>query len=169
MTKSQASEIRVSARVLLVDAQNRLLLFQTKTAPDAPEADTLWITVGGGVEPGEDLVVAAARELREETGLDVAPATLGGVVATTGGPADLGWLSGVFRDDFFFLRIDAHEVDISGFEDLEASTYVGHRWWTLDELAETDERIVPYGLAELMRDLTAGRIPAEPVRLPWHH
>jgi 8-oxo-dGTP pyrophosphatase MutT (NUDIX family) len=169
VTESQPSEIRGSARVLLVDAQDRLLLFQTKPGPDSTGSDSLWITVGGGVEPGEPLPHAAARELHEETGLTIAPEHLGNVIATTGGKANIAWLSGEFRDDFFFLRIDAHEVDTSGFEALEASTYLSHRWWTIDELADTDQRIVPYGLAALMRDLIGGRIPAEPVRLPWHH
>lgn len=161
--------IRVSARVLLVDAQDRLLLFKTKAGPDSAEDDTLWLTVGGGVRPGEPLAHAAARELHEETGLRADPATLGGVVATTGGPANLPGLTGEFRDDFFFLRVDSHTVDISGFEHLEASTFLEYRWWPVDELAATTEYVVPNGLAGLLRDLIAGRIPAETIELPWHH
>ncbi|NUR29877.1 MAG: hypothetical protein HOV83_29180 [Catenulispora sp.] len=90
-------------------------------------------------------------------------------VPDAAGKADAPGLTGEFRDDFFFLRIDTHEVDITGFEALEASTYLAHHWWTLAELTTTDQRIVSYGLAALMRDLVAGRIPADPVLLPWHH
>ena len=169
MTETKPSAIRVSARVLLADAQDRLLLFRVKAGPDSPADDTLWVSVGGGVGPAESLPVAAARELREETGLVVDPAALGGVVASTGGPASRPWLTGEFRDNFFFLRVDSHEVDTTGFEDLEASTVLGHRWWSVDELAATTERVVPHGLADLMRDLLAGRIPTEPVALPWRH
>ncbi|NUP52417.1 MAG: NUDIX domain-containing protein [Catenulispora sp.] len=167
MTEKQASAIRVSARVLLVDADDRLLLFHTKPTPGSARSDAFWLSVGGGVDPGEDLATAAARELREETGLAVDPEALGGVVATTGGSAQFAAQPGRSRDEFFFLRVEAHEVDISGFEDLEASTFLRYRWWPLDELAATAERVVPDGLAALVRDLVAGRIPAEPVALAW--
>jgi 8-oxo-dGTP diphosphatase len=43
-----------------------------------------WNGVGGHVEPGESIRDAAARELREETGLDVPDLCLRGVVHETG-------------------------------------------------------------------------------------
>ena len=151
--------VRRSARVLLLDASDRLLLVQSGGA---------WLVPGGGVEEGEELADAAARELREETGLAVAPADLHPVAYTTG-HADLGWASGLFCDDFFLHRVAGHEVDPAGLNEFERQHYGGHHWWTQAELAATRETIYPTGLAALVADLIAGRVPATPIALPWHH
>ena len=154
-----AEFVRRSARVLLLDAADRLLLVQSGHA---------WFAPGGGVEEGEKLADAAARELREETGLTAVPADLYPVAYTTG-RADLGWASGLFRDDFFFHRVTSHQVDPTGLNEFERQHYRGHRWWTHAELATAGETIYPAGLAALVADLIAGRLPASPIALPWHH
>jgi 8-oxo-dGTP diphosphatase len=58
------------------DDQGRLLLIRRANDPGAG----LWSLPGGRVEPGESDIEAVARELREETGLDVIPGTLIGTV-----------------------------------------------------------------------------------------
>jgi 8-oxo-dGTP pyrophosphatase MutT (NUDIX family) len=150
---------RRSARVLVLDASDRLLLVQSGDA---------WLLPGGGVEEGEGLAEAAARELREETGLTVTPADLYPVAYTTG-HADLGWASGLFRDDFFLHRVTSHEVDPAGLTEFERRHYRGHHWWTQAELAATGETIYPVNLAALAAGLIAGPLPATPIALPWQH
>jgi hypothetical protein len=54
-------------------------------------------------------------------------------------------------------------------EDLEAGQHAGHRWWSVDELRATTEIVYPLGLADLLAELLAGRIPDPAVELPWHH
>ncbi len=46
-------------------------------------SDRFWLTIGGGAERGETLAEAAAREMREEAGIDVDPAELGEPIGTT--------------------------------------------------------------------------------------
>ena len=150
---------RRSARVLLLDASDRLLLVQSGHA---------WFAPGGGVEEGEELADAAARELREEIGLTVASGELHPVAYTTG-RADLGWASGLFRDDFFLHRVTSHQVDPAGLNEFERRHYRGHRWWSQAELAATRETIYPGNLAALVAGLIAGRLPASPIALPWPH
>ena len=153
--------------MLLIDAADRLLLVRSALRPGDPGSGYAWFTPGGGVEPGEALAVAAARELREETGLDASPGDLRPVACTVAS-GDFGWVSGRIRDDFFVLRVDSHEVDDTGLTDFERRHYAGHRWWTPAELAAPAEVIVPRGLPGLAARLTAGWRPPAPVELPWH-
>ena len=57
--------MRLGARVLVIDAADRVLLFTSED--DAGRS--FWYRPGGGSDPGEPAEATAQRELREETGL----------------------------------------------------------------------------------------------------
>ena len=59
-------KIPISALVLVHTPDLRVLLIERADAPD------YWQSVTGSQEPGEVLATTAARELREETGIDAA-------------------------------------------------------------------------------------------------
>ncbi|NYH90489.1 NUDIX domain-containing protein [Actinopolymorpha rutila] len=74
------SRIRSAVRLLVVDPLDRLLLFHAN--PGREPAAGFWFCPGGGVQAGESPLRAAARELREETGLEVDPEHMRGPVWT---------------------------------------------------------------------------------------
>lgn len=65
---------------VITDAAGRLLLIQRGHEP----GKGLWSVPGGRVEPGESDEQAVIREVREETGLSVAPGRLVGTVRRPG-------------------------------------------------------------------------------------
>jgi 8-oxo-dGTP pyrophosphatase MutT (NUDIX family) len=138
---------RRTARVLLVDDADRLLLF-SDSDPGLPGSHW-WITPGGGVEPGESDREAAVRELREETGLVAGTGDLVGPLARR--RVLHGYTDVVVEQDEVFLGlvVPAFEVDVSGHTEEERLTMTRHRWWTREELRTTAETVWPARLLSL--------------------
>jgi len=154
---TQPAQDRIAARVLLIDAAGRLLLFRG-CDPATPQI-RYWFTVGGGLEEGEGHAEAAARELFEETGLRLSADQMHGPVSqdVTEFPYD-----GVIyrqRQEFFAVVVESWEVDESGFEEAELRDIDGHRWWTRDELVAEAEVYYPENLVELLDQVTALGLP----------
>jgi 8-oxo-dGTP pyrophosphatase MutT (NUDIX family) len=141
---------RNAARVLLVDAAGRLLLLRWVHA-SAPERGSWWITPGGGLDEGEAYPEGAARELFEETGLRLTASELTGPVFERDTDTEIDGMRYHQHEVFFLGRVAAHEVDTTGFTQLEVASITDYRWWTLSELETTEERISPRELPDLLR------------------
>lgn len=147
---------RRAARAVLLDPQDRILLFEGFD-PEAPERGRWWFTPGGGLEGDEGLTSGLVREVREETGLALDPNQVGSPVWTR--DTEFLFAAEWYRQHecFFLVRVDDLRVDTAGFVPLEASAILGYRWWTVDELTTTTEVIYPPSLGvELARLLVDG-------------
>jgi 8-oxo-dGTP diphosphatase len=158
---------RPSARLILLDPQDRLFLFKVHQPavydPADPFYDAFWVLIGGMVDPGEEFRDAAVREAREETGMVV-----------TGEPhwvwsrrRVMQWRENqvLHIERFFLARTESARVDTSGLDEREKSWTLDHRWWSLDEIEASRERFEPLDLGKRLRTLLAEGPPAEPTIL----
>jgi 8-oxo-dGTP pyrophosphatase MutT (NUDIX family) len=155
VTGADGVPFRRAARVLLLDAEDRVLLVRGHDV-DQPER-TWWFTVGGGIDAGETPEQAAVRELTEETGLRIAETELVGPVLTRSAIFDF-FHQDVRQDEVFYLaRIDEPgEVDRSGWTDIERAFMDEIRWWSPAELAQVEIEVFPHELPEVVAELAAG-------------
>lgn len=149
---------RRAARILLVDERDRVLLLSSWL--EARQC-VIWLAAGGALEEGETYREAARRECWEETGFEPDTALPDVWVR------EHKWMWGENPihtvEHYFFARVDNFEPQAQQLEDYEEELFIGHRWWTVDELRHCDDLIVPRDLAELLRPLLRGEIPDEPV------
>jgi 8-oxo-dGTP pyrophosphatase MutT (NUDIX family) len=156
--------VRRSARAILVDDTDRVLLFRVADPVHQPKP--MWITPGGAVEPAESLVDTVVREVEEETGLRLSPGDVGDPVAVCRG--EWRYRGAPLRsEDWFFVVAVAPFTPINdGWTELERIVHQGWRWWTTPELDASAEPVVPAGIAELVGRHQRGDL-TDVVELPW--
>jgi 8-oxo-dGTP pyrophosphatase MutT (NUDIX family) len=155
---SDPGAVRHAVRVLLIDDDDRVLLFRAR---DPSSGVAFWFPPGGGLEPGEDARTAARRELREETGrTDI---ELG---------AEIWQRRHVFswrdirydqRERWFVARTTRFDPDLGGVTENEKAVLAGWRWWTLRELQRTTDQLTPRELPRHLGELLRDGPPTTPI------
>ena len=150
-----------SARALLIDPDDRVLLIKLDIGRAFGENRAIWLTPGGSLHPGESHEDALLREIREETGLTLAHPghwvwTSPKRVMRDGVPVDTQARVYIQRVPYFHATPDALTPE-------ERKVFRELRWWSIDEIADSRETFIPRSLAELLSPLLSGPWPAEPI------
>lgn len=148
-TKQETQRQRPSARWLVTDPLGRVLLFRFEHHEGALVDVCYWATPGGGVEDGETFEQAAVRELQEETGICVVD--VGTQIAqceVVFQLVDGSYVNNVER--YFHIRVANTNLTKDGWTTYERECMTATRWWSRQELHDTQEKVWPENLLTML-------------------
>lgn len=148
---------RPSARLLIHNRENEILLFRFENKGGFLDGKSFWATPGGGLEASETFEQAAKRELLEETGLQTD--SLGAAVWKQ--EISFPLPSGEYvlaEEQFFFVRVSTQEISGENWTASEKELITDWRWWSAEALRTTGEVFFPENLPDLVQELIAASI-----------
>lgn len=145
--------VREAVRCLLVDRAGRALLVRYD---DLRAVASWWGVPGGGLDPGEDHLVAVRRELREELARD--DLQVGPWIGRRCHTFWLGrWMTQ--RERWVLCRAEPFEVDPAHVTTLATEGIGELRWWSAEELRASGVVATPRDLAALLERIAHGDLP----------
>ncbi|MDF9620777.1 NUDIX domain-containing protein [Pseudomonas entomophila] len=140
---------RKSARLLVINPSNEVLLFRFEHTEGALAGSSCWGTPGGALENGETFQAAAIRELREETGIVVD--TLAAPVGHRVFPMVLSNGEAVHAvEQYFVVHASDRTLSRAEWTAHEVQVMTDHHWWSAQALRDTQETVWPEGLIEIL-------------------
>ena len=142
-------------RVIVLDSDNRILMVKH----DHPER-TVWMVPGGGIEEGESSAQAAAREVLEETGLEV---EITGLIWHVEEVSERGQRF----VNFFRAKVTGGELGLGSDPELAENEQVLTDIWfmTQEEVAELENLYPEFLRSELWQHLEQGTIDYDAFRM----
>lgn len=144
--------VRQAGRVLLFDTDDRVLLVAHRPG----DGGRVWTAPGGGLRPGESHRQAAHRELVEETGVEV---ELGAQVIERQATFVFRGIWLEQHERWYLAHTVAFEASDAPLDDADVDRA---EWWSAERLRDTDERLGPDSLAEVVDTVVRDGPPDEP-------
>ena len=162
-------DIRNSIKIVLLNQSNQLLLIgiddKNITESSGKYNGKFWQLIGGKIEENETLEQAMQRELFEETSLTEKEVTFGPIIWH--GALDL-IMHGVpthITQKFILAKTEAKSVGLSHLTAEEKSVVKELRWFSIDEIENSDEIIYPALLPKYLRPILDGNIPEKSIEI----
>jgi 8-oxo-dGTP pyrophosphatase MutT (NUDIX family) len=153
-------ERRRAVRALLVDGEGAVLLMRVTNPANAA---SFWITPGGGLEPGEDVLTGLCRELREELDFDLDEDRIGPKVWDRAHVFTWDGRDYDQAEEFFLVEVERFTPTRCADGEPGAMFECPHRWWRAHEISASDESFAPSRLGTALAMLLAHGAPREPV------
>jgi ADP-ribose pyrophosphatase YjhB (NUDIX family) len=147
-------EVRSAARLVLIDADQRLLLFRHADG----HGREFWATPGGGIEAGETAEQAAHREAAEELGA----AEVELVPLWTGHSNFMFADRRISQAETFFLVTRHSGILGPGLDELHhREGIIELRWWSVEEVENAAEPVFPSDLANRIKEHLRNKPPSQ--------
>ncbi|MCE9648689.1 MAG: NUDIX domain-containing protein [Parvibaculum sp.] len=161
-------QTRKTARALLFDKQGRLLLVQMHD-PNVAAAngevvkEAYWVTIGGEIDPGEDISAAALREITEETGHKAV--RLGPPVWYVEHVLNVKGAPRLFQETFVIAFTEEETLSAAAWTEDERRVIKNLKWWDADELYASRDTFFPTSLKENLLPIFDGVYPQTVLRI----
>jgi 8-oxo-dGTP pyrophosphatase MutT (NUDIX family) len=157
---------RTAVRVVVIDSGERVLLLHTHD-PTYPELGTWWELPGGGIDPGETSVETAIRELREETGIIVAPDAVGPPTWHRDASFRYRGERRLQHETVLAVRLPGPGPAVDGSQRVgfEDEDYFGYRWWAITDIVGSTGLFYPRRLPDLLPAFLDGAEIDEPLEV----
>ena len=141
--------IRRSSRLIITSPSSRVLLFHYSHKQGPLSGQDYWGTPGGGVEQGETIEDAGARELFEETGF---------VTSITDAPIEVRCNQITLpdgehvlsEDSYFWIKTDSECITDRNWTPEERVVTIGFKWWLPLEIKRCSKDIFPNDLSSIL-------------------
>ncbi len=150
---------RDAIRAIILTPEREVLLLRIHSPDD--QEQFWWITPGGGREPGEGVEEALKRELQEELCLN--EYALGPLVWRRQHTFNWAGKRVCQAEQYYIVHAARFEPRMSDPD--EAKILDCFRWWPVEELANSRERLTPLALAEIVASYLAEGPPQGPLQL----
>lgn len=152
--------LRLTARAILLNKNtgNILLIkYLDEYSPSTKEfTNGFWVLPGGGLEQYESFEDAIKREIYEETG--ISEVDVEDCLFTRMMGAELETIGNVLAyERYYLVETSETEINTNNLTDDEVDAIVKYKWWSVDELEETTDIILPPSLKALIGEALRDR------------